>query len=135
MKITNVEEENLHIFWMTSGISMKFSGNMWNNHRKRTSLLLWKVNFWKSHRRRGSDWHPPTFQGFIQALSPTFVFPEGLSLMAIGHNPTCVKHVGSFSWRFRNKLLQWSRDQALESFGYFSDPRFLNSLSMHRSVT
>ena len=104
-------------------------------HRKRTSLLLWKVNFWKNHRRGGSNWHPPTFQDFIQALLLTSVFPEGLSLMAIGYNPTCVKHVGSFSWRFRNKPLQWSRGQALESFGYFSDPRFLNSLSMHHSVT
>ena len=29
-------------------------------------------------------------QGFIQALLLTSVFPEGLSLMAAGYNPTCV---------------------------------------------
>ena len=29
-------------------------------------------------------------QGFIQALLLTSVFPEGLSLMAVGYNPTCV---------------------------------------------
>ena len=29
-------------------------------------------------------------QGFIQALLLTSVFPEGLSLMAVGYNPTYV---------------------------------------------
>ena len=29
MKIANIEEYNLHIFWTTRGISMKFSGKMW----------------------------------------------------------------------------------------------------------
>ena len=29
MKIVNIDGENLHIFWTTLGISMKFSGKMW----------------------------------------------------------------------------------------------------------
>ena len=29
MKIANIDREILHIFWTTSGISMKFSGKMW----------------------------------------------------------------------------------------------------------
>ena len=29
MKILNIDEENLHIFWTTWGISMKFSGKIW----------------------------------------------------------------------------------------------------------
>ena len=29
MKIANIEEENLHIFWTTLGTSMKFLGKMW----------------------------------------------------------------------------------------------------------
>ena len=29
MKIVNMDEENLHIFWMTWEISMKCSGKMW----------------------------------------------------------------------------------------------------------
>ena len=29
MKIANMDREILHNFWMTSGISMKFSGKMW----------------------------------------------------------------------------------------------------------
>ena len=28
-KVVNIEEENLHIFWTTKGISMKFTGKMW----------------------------------------------------------------------------------------------------------
>ena len=36
---------------------------------------------------------------FIQALLPTFVLYEGLSFMAVGHNPTCV-HVAPCSWGF-----------------------------------
>ena len=28
-KIVNIEEENLHIFWTSWGISIKFSGKMW----------------------------------------------------------------------------------------------------------
>ena len=33
MNIVNIEEENLHIFWMTWGISVKFSGKM-TSHKK-----------------------------------------------------------------------------------------------------
>ena len=29
MKIVNIDGEALHIFWTTSGISLKFSGKMW----------------------------------------------------------------------------------------------------------
>ena len=29
MKIANIDRESFHIFWKTSGISMKFSGKMW----------------------------------------------------------------------------------------------------------
>ena len=29
MKIANIDREILHIFWMTWGISMKFSAKMW----------------------------------------------------------------------------------------------------------
>ena len=29
MKIANIEEENLHIFWTTWGTSMKVLGKMW----------------------------------------------------------------------------------------------------------
>ena len=29
MKIVNIDRENLHIFWTTSGVSMKFSVKMW----------------------------------------------------------------------------------------------------------
>ena len=36
MKIANIGEENLHIFWATWAISMKFSGKMW-------TLIILKV--------------------------------------------------------------------------------------------
>ena len=29
IKIVSIEEENLHIYWTTWGISMKLLGNMW----------------------------------------------------------------------------------------------------------
>ena len=29
MKIADIDREILHIFWITWGISIKFSGNMW----------------------------------------------------------------------------------------------------------
>ena len=29
LKIVNIEGENVHVFWTTSGIAMKFSGNTW----------------------------------------------------------------------------------------------------------
>ena len=29
IKLVSIEEENLHIYWTTWGISMKLSGNMW----------------------------------------------------------------------------------------------------------
>ena len=49
-KIVNNEEENLHIFWTSWGISMKFSGKMWlviilkvtKKQKTRASFFLWK---------------------------------------------------------------------------------------------
>ena len=38
IKIFNIEEENLHIFWTTWGASMTFSGNMWLMKTKKTGL-------------------------------------------------------------------------------------------------
>ena len=65
--------------------------------------------------------------GFIQALLLTSVFHEGLSFMAIGHDPMCISTLAleaGGSWR-----------GSYGSFGYFTDPGFSKSLSMHYSET
>ena len=41
MKTFNIDGENLHIFWTTWAISMKFSGKMWV-----------MIHFWKNHLRK-----------------------------------------------------------------------------------
>ena len=61
-------------------------------------------------------WH----LGFIQALFLTSVFCEGLSFMDVGHNLTCVSIL--------TIAAVGSRGCCKSPFGYFSDPRFSNSL-------
>ena len=68
-------------------------------------------------------------EGFIQALLLTTFFHEGLSFMAIVHNQTCISTLAPCSWGFI-----WGAVNVSGSFGYFTDPRFLNSLSMHHLV-
>ena len=51
IKIVNIEGENVHIFWMTWGISMNFSGKMWvmndniKSHKKIGFTLFQKDTF------------------------------------------------------------------------------------------
>ena len=61
-------------------------------------------------------------QGFIQALLLTSVFHEGLSFMDVGHKLTCVSTL--------TLATVGSRGCCKSPFGYFSDPRFSNSLSI-----
>ena len=78
------------------------------------------------------------FQSFIQALLLTFVFHEGLSFIAVGHNSMCVSMLAiatGGSYKVLSASLVWSRGNASGSFGYFINLRFSNSLSMHHWVT
>ena len=74
-------------------------------------------------------------QGFIQALLLTSIFHEGLSFMALGHNTTCVSTSDSCSWGFIWGAVNPPCGVYSTPFGYFTEPRFSNSLSMHHLVT
>ena len=56
MKLINIDGENLHIFWITRGISMKFSGKIWLitilkvTKDQGLTLYLEDTNFRKKHR-------------------------------------------------------------------------------------
>ena len=96
-------------------------------------------------------------QGFIEALLLTSVSHEGLSFMEVGHNPMCVSSFAPCSWGGGGGVyggrdppppgggggggVIWAAVPPLPlcsispgSFGYFTGPRFSNSLSMHHSV-
>ena len=72
-KIVNIKEENLHIFWMTWGISMIFSGKIWlmiilkvtKMQGFTLSLSLWKIYFWKDNKGIKLTHHPSTFLGIM----------------------------------------------------------------------
>ena len=55
MKIVNTDGENLHIFWTTWGISMKFSGKLWLmiilKAKKIKGFHLWGTFFLKNYGR------------------------------------------------------------------------------------
>ena len=71
MKIANIDRENLHIFWTTSGISRKFSGKMWlaiilKFTKNQGYTLSLEDNFLEKPQRggRGSNWPlPPAVLG------------------------------------------------------------------------
>ena len=55
-EIVNIDEENIHIFRTTSGISMKFSGKMCRTimlrvTKKQDFTLSLEIQFWKNRRR------------------------------------------------------------------------------------
>lgn len=44
VKVVNIDEKNLHIFWTTAGISMKLSEKIWVMIILRvTAAFLWKT--------------------------------------------------------------------------------------------
>ena len=44
VKVVNIDEKNLHIFWATAGISMKLSEKIWVMIILRvTAAFLWKT--------------------------------------------------------------------------------------------
>ena len=51
MKLVNIEQENLHIFWTTREISMKFLGKVWLTKIFKVWKItfIWKINVWKNH--------------------------------------------------------------------------------------
>ena len=63
MKIVNIDGEILHIFWMTWGISIKFSGKIWLmiiikvTKNEGFTLSLEDTVFEKP--QGGSNWPPP----------------------------------------------------------------------------
>ena len=62
MKKANIDGENLHIFWTTSGIlMMTFSGKMW-------LTIILKLKFKKKNKKK---------QGFILSLKNTFLEKPG----------------------------------------------------------
>ena len=67
----------------------------------------------------------------LQALLLTSVFHEGLSFMVIGQNSTCSSCLALAAGGSRGCY----KSRRKSPFGYFSDPKFSNSLSMHHSVT
>ena len=72
---------------------------------------------------------------FIQALLLNSVFHEGLSFMEVGHNPMC-QHVGPLHLGIHMGCYNPHPCAiAPGSFGYFTDFRFSDSLSMHHLVT
>ena len=80
----------------------------------------------------------PKKQGFIQALLLTSVFYDRLNFMTVGHNFMCVSMLtlatgGSYGVLSEHSLFG-VQDNVPESFGYFIDPTFSNSLSMHQLV-
>ena len=63
IKIVNVEEENLHIFWITWGISIEILGKMWIMILKVTRKLDFTFsvslkNTFLEKPQRGSNWPP-----------------------------------------------------------------------------
>ena len=77
-------------------------------------------------------------QGFIQALLLTSAFHEGLSFMAVAHNPTCISTLAPCSWGFILGPVRPPcevQGQCPWKPCYFTDPRFSHSLSMHHLVT
>ena len=58
--------------------------------------------------------------GFIQALLLTSVFHEGLSFLAVDHNPTCGSMLAPLALAAGG-----SRGHCKSPFGYFSNPRCL----------
>ena len=71
MKIVNIDEESLHMFWTSSGISMKFSEKVWlmiilNITKNQDFTLSLKNTFLE--KPQGSNW-PPSFLGLAGCLS------------------------------------------------------------------
>ena len=67
----------------------------------------------------------------LQALLLTSVYHEGLSFMVIGQNSTCSSCLALAAGGSRGCYKSCRKSP----FGYFSNPKFSNSLSMHHSVT
>ena len=51
------------------------------------------MNYFKCSKRKADN-----TQDVIQALMLTSVFHEGLSFMALGHNPMCVSRLAIATW-------------------------------------
>ena len=76
--------------------------------------------------------------GFYSNTFADIRFHEGLSFMTVDLNPMC-QHVGHCNWRFICGAVSSPYGvqgvNAPGSFGYFTDFRFSNRLSMNDSVT
>ena len=64
MKIVNIDGENLHIFWTTRGISMKFPGKLWliiilKVSKNQGFIFSLEDTFLKKLPEGGSTWPPP----------------------------------------------------------------------------
>ena len=90
IKMVNIEEENLHIFWTSWGISMKVSGKMWVMRilkvtKKQGSILSLKNTFLEKPHGEGSNSSPNIFRvkvKFLQFLHlphPTSLPPPPIS--------------------------------------------------------
>ena len=75
MKIVNIDRENLHIFWITWGISMKFSGKIWLmiilKFTKNQSFTLSLEDTFLEKPQGGSSWPPDpvVFLGLMQSIN------------------------------------------------------------------
>ena len=72
MKIVNIEGQNIYIFWLTRGISRKFSGKMWFliilKFTKKHGLALSLENiFLEKPQMRMSNW-PKMSHSLFQGL-------------------------------------------------------------------
>ena len=69
-----IDGKNLHIFWTTWGISVKYLGKMWlmiilKVTKNRASPSLYKIHFWKNHRGVELNQSWITVRGYKQILT------------------------------------------------------------------